>query len=216
MGRHWKSIAFLLGPNMIFGWLISSLIIYLVLQTSVSTAFIIAACLTPTDPVLSASVLGEARFSHRVPPRIRHLLSAESGCNDGTSFPFVYAPLFALTKASPGLAVKSWFLDIILWQCMFGIFFGTVTGIIANKALRFSEARGYIQDSTLFVFYFLAAILTVGMGSTLGLDDFLVAFSAGTAFSWDGWFRKKTKKTQLPNILDLMLNSTTFNLFRVR
>ena len=163
--------------------------------------------------MLSASVLGEARFSQRIPPRLRHLLSAESGCNDGTSFPFLYAPLFALTKASAGLAVKSWFLDIILWQCMFGIFFGTLIGFTANKALRFSEARGYVQDSTLLVFYFLLAILTVGVGSTLGLDDFLVAFSAGTAFSWDGWFRKKTHKTKLPSILDLMLNSTSFIYF---
>ena len=96
---------------------------------------------------------------------------------------------------------------------MFGIFFGVIVGIMANKVLKFSEARGYIQETTLFVFYFLLATFTVGIGSTLGLDDFLVAFSAGTAFSWDGWFRQKTQKTHLPDILDLLTNSTMFVYF---
>ena len=245
MSRHWKSIAILIGPNMVFGWLVSTVIIHLLLQASWNTAFIIAACLTPTDPVLSASVLGEARFSERIPSRLRHLLSAESGCNDGSSFPFLYAPLFVVLKATAGEsfpddssrtssfssppspernsplistffigpAVKSWALDIIIWQCMFGIFFGALVGLSARKALYFSEQRGFVQEATLFVFYFLLAIFTVGVGSTLGLDDFLVAFSAGTTFSWDGWFAKKTHKMKLPSILDLMLNSTMFVYF---
>ena len=96
---------------------------------------------------------------------------------------------------------------------MFGIIFGTLVGLTARRALYFSEQRGFVQEATLFVFYFLLAIFTVGVGSTLGLDDFLVAFSAGTAFSWDGWFAKKTHKMKLPSILDLMLNSTMFVYF---
>lgn len=213
MLRHVRSITLLLGPNMVFGWVVSSLIVYLVLRTSITTALITGACLTPTDPVLSASVLGEASFSHRIPTRIRQILAAESGCNDGTAFPFLYAGVLAVTKSPPGEAIKSWFLDIILWQCTFGIVFGVITGLVAKKALRFSDERGSVQESTLLVFYFLLAIFTVGLGSTLGLDDFLVAFSAGTAFCWDGWFVKKTHRMQLPSIIDLLLNSTMFVYF---
>jgi NhaP-type Na+/H+ or K+/H+ antiporter len=211
--RHWKGLAVLLGPNMIAGWVISALIVYWVLDTSATTAIIIAACLTPTDPVLSASVLGEAKFSQRVPKRVRHLLSAESGCNDGSAFPFLYAGLFLATANSFREGVKDWFLDIIIWQCAFGAVVGIAIGIAANKALRFSEARGFTQDATLFVFYFLLAILCVGVGSTLGLDDFLLSFAAGAAFCWDGWFVSKTHKMKLPSIIDLLLNSTMFIYF---
>ena len=210
---HWRSLAILLVPNMAFGWLVSAAIIYVVLGTSLTTALITAACLTPTDPILSASVLGEAKFSSRVPKRLRNLLSAESGCNDGTSFPFLYAGLFAVTMTTKAEAVGSWFLDVILWQCTVGIVVGVVIGYLGNRALRFSEDRGYIQESTFFVFYFLLAILCVGVGSTLGADDFLVAFSAGTTFCWDGWFSEKTHKMHLPSILDLMLNSSIFVYF---
>jgi NhaP-type Na+/H+ or K+/H+ antiporter len=86
---HWRSLFIPLVPNMAFGWVVAAVIIYLVLGTSVTTASIAAACLTLTDPVLNASVVGEAKFSSRVPKRPRHILAAESDCNDGTSFPFL-------------------------------------------------------------------------------------------------------------------------------
>ncbi|KAK5087719.1 hypothetical protein LTR70_006820 [Exophiala xenobiotica] len=211
--RHWRGIALLLGPNMIYGWLASTVILKLILGLKWGTAFIIAATLTPTDPVLSASVLGEAKFSTRVPRRIRRILAAESGCNDGTAFPFVYAAVLAVTQTSTADWAKEFFLDVILWQCALGIVIGMVIGMGAAKILRFSDKRGYTQESTLFVFYFLLAIFCVGVGSTLGLDDFLVAFTAGTAFSWDGWFNQKTHQMKLPSIIDLLLNSTMFVYF---
>lgn len=60
------------------------------------------------------------------------------------------------------------------------------------------------------VFYLLLAILSVGVGSTLGSDDFLVAFGAGYGFARDGWFSKKTKQAHLPHVVDLLLNSSLF------
>ncbi|KAJ9650725.1 hypothetical protein H2198_009974 [Neophaeococcomyces mojaviensis] len=211
--KHWRGILLLLGPNMIYGWFASAIILKFILNVYWSTALIIAATLTPTDPVLSASVLGGAKFSTRVPKRIRHILAAESGCNDGTAFPFLYAVVFAVTQHSKRDWSKMFFLEVILWQCLMGILVGATIGLGANKALRFSEMRGYTQEATLFVFYFLLAIFSVGVGSTLGLDDFLVAFSSGTAFCWDGWFNAKTSKMKLPSILDLMLNSSMFVYF---
>lgn len=211
--KHWRGLSLLIGPNMMFGWVVSATIIKFVLGLQWSTSFIIAATLTPTDPVLSASVLGEAKFSTRIPKRIRHMLAAESGCNDGTAYPFLYAAIFAVTQSSKADWSKMFFLETILWQCLFGIVVGIVIGLAANRALRFSERKGYTQEATLFVFYFLLAIFATGVGSTLGLDDFLVSFCAGTAFCWDGWFHEKTSRMKLPSIIDLLLNSTMFVYF---
>lgn len=58
-------------------------------------AFLLAAVLTPTDPVVTSSVV----TSRRVPAGIRHVLNLESGLNDGLALPFV---LFFLVLASPG------------------------------------------------------------------------------------------------------------------
>src|SRR5690349_10093934 len=45
MKRHWRDVALLMGPNMLVGWVVSALIFYLVLGTSIPTALIVAACL---------------------------------------------------------------------------------------------------------------------------------------------------------------------------
>lgn len=84
------------------------------------------------------------------------------------------------------------FLVTILWQCTLGLAIGLIIGTIAYKALRFSDKRGYISQPAFVVFYLLLVTLCVGVGSTLGVDDFLVSFGAGVEFAHDGWFSKKT------------------------
>jgi len=140
---------------------------------------IIGACLSPTDPVLAASVLSKSKFSKRVPARLRNMLSAESACNDGVSFPFLYVGLSVFKESTASDAIKEWFLITILWQCALGITVGLVLGKTANRLLRFSDRKEYINRSSFIVFYLLMAVLSVGVGSVLGSDDFLVAFGAG-------------------------------------
>lgn len=79
----------LLGPVMAIGWMGSALMRYFILQTSFTIALIIGACLTPTDLVLAASVVGEAHFLQRVPNG--------SGCNDSYHFNF-YLPTYLLPR----------------------------------------------------------------------------------------------------------------------
>ncbi|TAQ83220.1 hypothetical protein B7494_g8453 [Chlorociboria aeruginascens] len=211
--RHWKSVLFLLGPVMAFSWLVTALLTYLIFKPSIPTSLIVGACLSPTDPVLAASVLSNSRFSDRVPRRLRHLLLAESACNDGVSFPFLYIGLVILTTNSTEDAIRDWFLLTILWQCVAGISIGLVIGRCANRLLRFSDNHHYILQPSFVVFYLLLAILSIGVGSILGSDDFLVAFGAGLGFGLDGWFSKKTKSLPFPTIIDLILNSSMFVFF---
>lgn len=58
-------------------------------------AFLLAAVLSPTDPVVTSAVV----TSRLVPSKVRHTLNLESGLNDGLALPFV---LFFLVLASPG------------------------------------------------------------------------------------------------------------------
>jgi NhaP-type Na+/H+ or K+/H+ antiporter len=198
---------------MIFGWLACALFLHLLLRVGLPTALVIAACLTPTDPVLAASVLSNSQFSDRVPLRIRRLLGAESGCNDGVSFPFLYLGLSMLTRATLGATLKEWFLITILWQCVLGTLVGTIVGHAFHRLLRWSYSKSMIGRPSYLVFYLLLAVFAIGVASTLGLDDFLVAFSAGAAFSWDGWFAAQTASSNFEDIVDLVLNSAMFVYF---
>lgn len=75
----------------------------------------VAACLTPTDPILAAAVVGGKYADKHVPAHLRHLLAAESGCNDGAAYPFLYIALYLLLDSTSGRAIEDWFL--LLWLC---------------------------------------------------------------------------------------------------
>ena len=59
-------------------------------------SFLIGALLSPTDPVLTSSIVTNLR----VPRVVRHSLNLESGLNDGLALPAVLALLAALSATS--------------------------------------------------------------------------------------------------------------------
>jgi sodium/hydrogen antiporter len=90
-------------------------------------SFLVGALLSPTDPVLSSSVV----TNPRVPRKVRHSLNLESGLNDGLALP----PVLALTAA---LAVDpddfDW-LEFVLQDIGFGLLFGVAVGFIGSALL---------------------------------------------------------------------------------
>jgi NhaP-type Na+/H+ or K+/H+ antiporter len=206
-----RALLVLLGPVMAFGWIMCAVFIKLLFDTDVATALTIAACLTPTDPVLAASVLSNSQFSTRVPKRVRDLLSAESGVNDGVSFPFLFLGLSILTRSTRAGMLKKWFLVTVLYQCVVGVVVGMVIGHVFNRLFRLAHARETMGRASYLAFYLLLAIFSIGLASTLGVDDFLVAFCAGRGFAHGG--NTPIAETQLPIVIDLLLNSTLFIFF---
>lgn len=215
MEKHWKSVTMLLLPVMTFGWLITSLIIWwMVPVLSWLECLVVAACITATDPVLASSVVGKGKFAKRVPKHLRDLLSAESGCNDGMAFPFVYLGLYLIQE---NLEAKGttfhWIVVTILYECVFGAIYGFIIGYIARHSIKYAERHDLIDRESFLVFYFVLALFAAGSGSLLGVDDLLVGFATGVGFSNDGWFAEKTEESHVSNVIDLLLNLTYFVYF---
>jgi NhaP-type Na+/H+ or K+/H+ antiporter len=216
MERHWKSVTFLLVPVMTFGWLITSLFIWALFGTHLNwlDSLCIAACVTATDPVLASSVVGKGKFAKRVPKHLRDLLSAESGCNDGMAFPFIYLAVYIIRyKGHPNEVSLHWFCYTILYECIFGAVFGFLVGYFARLAVRYAHERDLIDRESFLVFYFVLALFCAGAGSMLGADDLLIGFAAGIGFSNDGWFTEKTEESHVSNVIDLLINLAFFVYF---
>jgi sodium/hydrogen antiporter len=212
MERHWRSVVFLLLPVMTFGWLMTSVFIWwMVVPLTWLEALACAACVTATDPVLASSVVGKGKFAKRVPKHLRDVLSAESGCNDGMAFPFIYLSIYLLRyRPNAGQVIYHWTCYIILYECIFGAIYGFTIGYIARHLIKFSERKGLIDRESFLVFYFTLALFCAGSGSMLGMDDLLIGFSAGVGFSNDGWFTEKTEESHVSNVIDLLLNLAYF------
>ncbi|KAK2803167.1 hypothetical protein FQN51_003911 [Onygenales sp. PD_10] len=215
MNRHWKSVVLLLLPVMTWGWLITSLFIWwMVPPLSWLESLACAACVTATDPVLASSVVGKGKFAKRVPKHLRDLLSAESGCNDGMAFPFIYLAVYLMEYRPDSQAVAMhWICFTILYECIAGAIFGFSIGYIGRHAIKYAERKSLIDRESFLVFYFVLALFCAGSGSLLGMDDLLIGFAAGVGFSNDGWFTEKTEESHVSNVIDLLLNLAYFVYF---
>ena len=102
-----RSVAVLLGLIMPLMWLSSTLLVYLILDLPFWTALLIGAIVTPTDPVVATAIVTGRIAEHHLPQRIRQIISAESGVNDGLAYLFVLLPILLLRRA-PGEVLVHW------------------------------------------------------------------------------------------------------------
>ncbi len=126
-----------------------------VTDLSWTESFLVGALLSPTDPVLSSSVV----TNPRVPRIIRHSLNLESGLNDGLALP----PVLALTAA---LAADSDFVwwRFVLQDVTLGVGYGLAIGYLASYLLpRGGTLEGSIPAHQRALYALGVAFLTYGL-----------------------------------------------------
>ena len=97
--------------------------------------FLVGALLAPTDPVLSSSVVTNAR----VPRVIRHSLNLESSLNDGLALPAVLALAAALDPAKGSFV---WW-RFVLRDVSLGFAVGLAAGYVASRLMPRTRSLGH-------------------------------------------------------------------------
>lgn len=206
--KEWKSLFVILVPVMIFSYAASAVIIYFVLGIDFRIALIIAACVTPTDPVLATAVL-KGRFAVKyIPAHLRNLLTIESGANDGLGFILLTFPLI-FCKYS----LRDWIVHVWLYEIAFSIFIGASIGFIANKLMRFCKAHNLIDKESFLVSMLALGIFATGITALIESDDILACFVCGMFFSWDQTFISEIRESHLIEVIDLIFTCVFFIYF---
>jgi sodium/hydrogen antiporter len=125
---EWKSLSLLLGPGMCAMWMCASLLVWaMVPNISILQALATGACVTPTDPVLSNSIV-KGRFADKNIPRpLQRIIIAESGANDGLGYPFLFLALYLIKYSKGGVggdggagrAMEQWFVETWVYSRFF-------------------------------------------------------------------------------------------------
>lgn len=165
MFRHVRGLVVLVVPTMAIGWFVvagayaphspndfpahiffSGFMMLLFPSLSFVSCLAVSACLTPTDPVISAAIVGEffrilgtpkisidemacflavgGKYAHQhVPVNLRRIIAAESAANDGLAYPFLSISIFLTIEATTREAFGKWFL--IGWLCKFSSLLST-------------------------------------------------------------------------------------------
>ena len=139
---------------------------------TVAECFLLAAVLTPTDPVVTSTVV----TTTRVPALVRNTLNLESGLNDGLALPFV---LFFLVLAESGGDAGGAAAEL-LGEVAFGALVGIVIAFVAGRALRRLPGGGLARNYE-GVFALGLALASYGLADATFGNGLIAAFVGGVA-----------------------------------
>jgi sodium/hydrogen antiporter len=135
-------------------------------------AALLAAVLTPTDPVVTSTVV----TSQRVPHLVRHTLNLESGLNDGLALPFV---LFFLVLAAPGGNAGGEAVDV-LGEAAIGAVIGVALGWLGGR-LHDRVPGGGITRRYEGIYAVGLGLMAFGIADVTIGNGLIAAFVAGIA-----------------------------------
>ncbi|MFD6970069.1 cation:proton antiporter [Streptomyces sp. NPDC059979] len=164
--RSWMGTWRLLGISLPLTIAGMAVITAMVLGWPAAPALLLAAVLSPTDPVLAAEVrVGEPTDADDDEDEVRFSLTSEAGLNDGLAFPFVLAAL-ALAAVPAGHSAMAWLPRWVLVDVLARIAIGVAVGILTGwllglmffrarpSALRLSEhMEGFVALGATFTAY---------------------------------------------------------------
>ena len=201
-------------------WMCSSLLIWaMVPNLSFLHALACGACVTPTDPVLSNSIVKGKFADKNIPKELQRIIIAESGANDGLGYPFLFLALYLVKYTRDGglgqpggvsKAMGYWFGETWGYVILLSVLYGAAVGYIAKELLHYAEERKYVDRESFIVFAITLALFIIGTCGMIGSDDVLACFVAGNVFTWDDWFRLETLDDSLQPTIDMLLNLSVF------
>lgn len=135
-------------------------------------AFLLAAVLSPTDPVVTSAVV----TSRLVPSKVRHTLNLESGLNDGLALPFV---LFFLVLASPGGDAGTEAAKLV-GEALVGAAIGVALGALAGRVHHVLPGGG-ITPRYEGIFAVGFGLMAFGLAEVTIGNGLIAAFVCGIA-----------------------------------
>ncbi|WP_255430187.1 sodium:proton antiporter [Streptomonospora sp. PA3] len=167
---HWRLPARALGLGMPLTFALIALVARYLVGLDWPEALLIAAVLSPTDPVFAAALLSR----ERVPYRVRHLLNVESGLNDGITLPIVVVLLaLAADKASHPAALAG--------ELGLGVLVGVGVALVGIALERLPWLTATTRYEPLGAF--AIGLIVLALCLLTHANMFLAAFTAGVAIA---------------------------------
>ncbi len=161
---HYSARVLLIGMPLAFGAL--TLLARFVAGLAWLPALLLAAVLTPTDPVFASALVGRKT----TPGRLSRMLNVESGLNDGLALPAVLAFIALMSRG--GTDLPSLYSHLAA-----GLVLGVAIalGAIMLGHLPFFSATERYQPLGAFAL----GVLVYAVADLIGANSFLAAFTAG-------------------------------------
>lgn len=181
--RLWQPALVLVTLGAVGMWASVWLLVMVTTGLPAWLAALIAATVTPTDPVVASAIVTGPVAERLLPERLRATLSLEAGTNDGLAYMIVLLPLPFLLVSWETTPTR-WLLDIVLLGVVAAGLLGVLVGWMAAKALHWAQRRSLIESYSYLTFTIAVSLFVLGLGHVLGAESLLSVFAAGLAFDF--------------------------------
>jgi NhaP-type Na+/H+ or K+/H+ antiporter len=191
-----KSIVLTLALIMPLMWVITSLLAYSILALPLAMAVLIGGILTPTDPIVSSTILNGDLAEKNIPQRIKTTILTESGVNDGLGFPFVAFALVLVEGSHE--SIGDWLTHAVMLKTVLTMILAGAIGLGFAKLQMWAEARDWLEKQSFLTLSFALCLLVTAFFYLVGMNEILAAFVTGLAYSGhiDGQARSAESRAQ--------------------
>ena len=170
-------------------------------------AVCLAAIVAPTEVALIDALLED----RRIPERVRHALSTESGFYDGFALAAMLAALALASEQShpdPGrwgwFAVRTEVVSLVV---------GLAVGVIGGLVIAWSRHHGWMSDTWAQLATLALALVCFEAGERLHGSGFVAAFAGGLAYSMMVRRSNRDMPTQVSDAAGQLLELMVFAMF---
>ena len=170
-------------------------------------AMCLAAIVAPTEVALIDALLDD----RRIPERIRHALSTESGFYDGFALAAVLAAL-ALASERSDPDAERWTLFLVRTELV-SVVVGLGVGALGGLVIARSRKRGWMSGTWAQLATLAVALVCFQIGEGLHGSGFVAAFTGGLAFAFMARRVDVTPEMQVSDAAGQLLELMVFAMF---
>jgi sodium/hydrogen antiporter len=170
-------------------------------------AVCLAAIVAPTEVALIDALLED----ERVPERIRHALSTESGFYDGFALAAMLAALALASERTDPDAAR-WSLFLVRTEVV-SVLVGLAIGALGGLVMARSKKREWMSDTWAQLATLAVALVCFQVGEGLHGSGFVAAFAGGLAFAFAAKHFGALPDTQVSEAAGQLLELMVFAMF---
>lgn len=169
-------------------------------------AVCLAAIVAPTEVALIDALLGD----DRIPERIRHALSTESGFYDGFALAALLAAVALASTRTDSEVSWGWFL---VRTEVVSVGVGLIVGAAGGWVIGTSRRRGWMSDTWAQLATLAVALVCLQIGEIVHGSGFVAAFAGGLAFAFAARRAGSRPDTHVSDAAGQLLELTVFAMF---
>ncbi|GHC18161.1 hypothetical protein GCM10010082_06870 [Kushneria pakistanensis] len=214
---YWRALVVIVIGGMVLMATFTTVLIQITMATGWALAFLLGWILTPTDPVVTATVVQGNQAQKLIPAPMRHAITYESGINDGLASPMVMLAMalwLSLTQGAP-LESMHWLLMTVGYENVLCAVLSYALGLLAGRALQKAHSAGWMSQSTLLPFSLAFTLLLLFALHMAGMNAIIGVFIGNLGLSHTVTENEDLKQEEMQSTLERLFTIPVFFLLGI-